>query len=96
MNKKAQAGMGIWVIFGMMIGLMAWIAFTQMIVPLNDETQNARAVTGLDCDNSSISTGTKGTCVIVDFMGFGYSGAVIVVILGGIVGAIIKKKVDAN
>jgi len=94
MNKKAQAGMGIWVIFGMMIGLMAWIAFTQMIGPLTDEAQNARAVTGLDCDNTSISKGTKGTCVIVDFMGFGYSGAIITMILGAIVGAIIKKKTE--
>lgn len=96
MNRKAQAGMGIWVIFGMMIGAMIWLAFTQIISPLTDETQNARSVTGLDCDNTSISTGTKGTCVIVDAMGFGFSGTIIMMIIGAITGAIIKKKVDGN
>ena len=91
MNKKAQAGIGIWVIFGMMIGLMGWIAFTQMIVPLNDETQNARAVTGLDCDNSSISVGTKGTCVLIDWSLPYFVGVVLAVAFGGI-GAFATKR----
>ncbi len=100
MNNKADASMGVWLFFGMMIGLMIWIAYTQMIGPLTDATQDARAATtaagfsGLDCDNSSISIGTKGTCVIVDFMGFGWSGGVIAMILGALGAAIIKKKTE--
>lgn len=94
MNKKAQSGgMLVWGFFGMMIGLMLWIAYTQMAGPLNDATQDARAVTGLDCTNTSISTGTKATCVIVDFMGFGWAGAIITMIFGALAGAIIKKTV---
>jgi len=86
----------------MMIGLMVWIAFTQMIGSLTDATQDARAATtssgtsGLDCDNSSISIGTKGTCVVVDFMGFGWSGAIITMILGALGAGILKKKIETN
>lgn len=92
MNKK---GFGHMVFFGMMIGVMIWIAFTQMLGPVTDEAQTARSVQQLDCDNSSISQGTKGTCVIVDWMVFGWSGAVIAAIIGAAGGGLLsiaKKK----
>ena len=93
MNKKATGGM---IFFGMMIGVMIWIAFTQLLGPITDATTTARSVSQLDCDNSSISIGTKGTCVIVDWTLFGYAGAVIAAIIGAAGGGFIdfqlKKK----
>ena len=93
MNKKAAGGM---IFFGIMIGVMVWIAFTQLLGPVTDATGNARSVSQLDCANSSISIGTKGTCVIVDWMLFGWAGAVIAAIIGaasgGLIDNLLKKK----
>lgn len=99
MNKKGTVGVG--VIFGMMIGVMVWIAFTQLIGITTDFTQDARASTtsygqsGLDCDNESISIGTKATCVVTDFMPFGWALAVFVSIfgtVGGVIGHVVQKQ----
>lgn len=95
MNRKAQ-GFAVYTFFGMMVGLMLWIGFTQMLGPATDAAADARSVQQLDCDNSSISIGTKATCVVVDFGVFGWSGAVITAIMGAVGGGlfskIIKKK----
>ena len=85
MNKKAGGGM---IFFGMMIGVMIWIAFTQLLGPVTDATGEARSVSQLDCDNSSISTGTQATCIITDWMLFGWAGAVIASIIGAAGGGI--------
>jgi len=90
MNNKAET-FGVMIFFGMMLGLMLWIAFTQMLGPATDATADARAVTQLDCANTSISQGTKATCVIVDFMVFGWSGAVIALIIGAASGGLLYK-----
>ena len=89
MNKKATGAM---LFFGMMIGVMVWIAFTQLLGPVTDASADARSVSQLDCDNSSISTGTKGTCVIVDWTLFGWAGAVIAGIIGIAGGSIIDSQ----
>ncbi|KKL06233.1 hypothetical protein LCGC14_2598070 [marine sediment metagenome] len=89
MNKKAAGGM---IFFGMMIGVMIWIAFTQLLGPVTTATGDARSVSQLDCANSSISTGTKGTCVIVDWMLFGWAGAIIAGIIGAAGGSIIDSR----
>ena len=93
MNKKA-AGAGIF--FGMMIGVMIWITFSQLLGPVKDQTQVARSADQLDCDNSSVSIGVKATCVIVDFTLFGWAGAVIATIIGaaggGLIDSLLKKK----
>ena len=88
MNKKATGTM---IFFGMMIGVMIWIAFSQMIDPVKDATITARSPSQLDCDNESISTGNKGTCVIVDWMLFGWAGAIIAMIFGAAGGGIVSR-----
>ena len=77
MNKKGQM-----IFFGIMISVMVWIAFSQMIGPVKDATRDARAADQLDCGNSSISVGTKATCVITDWTLFGWASAIIAVIIG--------------
>ena len=93
MNKKGAAGM---IFFGMMLGVMVWITFTQLLGPVTDASADARSAQQLDCDNESISQGTKGTCVVVDWMLFGWAGAVIAGIIGatggGLIGSFLKKK----
>ena len=89
MNKK---GTGAMLFFGMMIGVMVWIAFTQLLGPVTDASADARSVSQMDCDNSSISIGTKGTCVIIDWMLFGWAGAVIAGIIGAAGGGIIDSQ----
>lgn len=62
LNKKAQhifAGIGIFV--------MVFIVMVQFITPIKDQIIIARDVSALDCTNSSISTGVKATCVVVDW-----------------------------
>jgi len=94
MNKKGGSGVGIF--FGIMIAVMVWIAFSQLLGPMVTATSDARAVDQLDCDNSSISTGEKATCVIVDYTVFGFTAAIISVIIGlaggGLIGVLTKKK----
>ena len=92
MNKKGVAGM---IFFGMMISVMIWITFTQLLGPIQDSLEDARSVQQLDCANSSISIGTKATCVIVDYTLFGWAGAVIAAIIGAAGGGIfdfVRKK----
>ena len=88
-NKKAIGAM---TFFGMMIGVMIWIAFTQLLGPVKDSLEIARSVSQLDCTNSSISIGTKGTCVIVDWTLFGWAGAVIATIIGAAGGGFIDSQ----
>jgi uncharacterized membrane protein YgaE (UPF0421/DUF939 family) len=87
MNKKAAGTM---IFFGMMIGVMVWIAFTQLLGPVKDQLSDARSVSQLDCSNTSITTGTKATCVIVDWTLFGWAGAVIAAIIGAVSGGMIN------
>lgn len=89
MNKKGQM-----VFFGMMLSVMIWIAFTQLLDPVKDASGEARSVSQLDCDNSSISMGTKGTCVIVDWTLFGWAGAVITAIIGAAGGKILERSLE--
>ena len=88
-----SSGTVLWVFFGMMMGVMIWIAFSQLLGPIKDATSDARSVSQLDCDNSSITTGNKATCVVIDFMMFGFAGAVIAIIFGGIGGGLISKRI---
>ena len=61
-NKKGQA-----VFLGIMVFVMVFIVAVQFITPIKDQISDARSTDKLDCTNSSISVGTKGTCVIVDW-----------------------------
>ncbi len=88
-NKKAAGGM---MFFGMMIAIMLWISFTQLLGPATDATASARSVSQLDCANSTISIGTKATCVITDWMVFGWAGAIIALIIGAAGGGLIDRQ----
>ena len=94
MNKNGTARTTMFVFFGIMISVMLWIAFTQLLDPVTDATTTARSVSQLDCDNSSISQGTKGTCVIVDWTLFGWAGAIIAVIIGSAGGKLLDMSVE--
>ena len=93
MNKK---GLGAMVFYGVMISVMLWVAFTQTLGPIKDATETARAADQLDCNNASISSAVKGTCVIVDYALFGWAGAMIAMVIGaaggGLVDLLIRRK----
>ncbi len=90
MDNKGQA-----IFFGMMIGVMVFIALTQMITPIKDSITEAREVGNLDCTNSSISIGTKATCVIVDWTLPYYVGGALAAAIGGM-GVLGLKKLVKN
>lgn len=69
MNNKGQT-----VFAGIMIFFMVFITIISLIEPLKDQITTSRDVSHLDCANSSISVGTKGTCVVVDFTLFYFVG----------------------
>jgi hypothetical protein len=92
--KKAQFGMGAMAFYGMILGITVWIAFSQLIGPAADATQDSRSISGLDCANASISTGTKGACVVTDWFVFGWAGAVIAGIIGIATGGFIGNKIS--
>lgn len=62
LNNKGQA-----VFLGIMVFVMVFIVMVQFITPIKNQISEARASDKLDCTNSSISVGVKGTCVIVDW-----------------------------
>lgn len=59
---------GQYVFAGIMIFVMVFIGTVALIEPLKDMIGWSRNASNLDCGNSSISAGTKATCIIVDFV----------------------------
>ena len=78
-QKKGQA-----IFIGIMIFVMLFIVIVQFINPLKDEITTARSVDNLDCGNSSITVGTKATCIVVDFTLFYFIGIAIAAGAGAI------------
>ena len=75
MNKKGQMAM-----VKVMMFIMVFIAVVLFIDPLKEQISTSRSVSNLDCGNSSITTGNKATCIIVDwglpyFIGIGLAAA---------------------
>ena len=62
-NRKGQAAL-----VALAIGIFIFFLGLSFIDPLKDVITEARAVGQLDCDNSSITDGTKTTCLIVDLI----------------------------
>jgi hypothetical protein len=60
MNRRGQTLVPV----GIMVAFMIFIATVVMIEPMKDILGTGR--TDLDCANSSISTGTAMTCIVVD------------------------------
>jgi len=61
MNKRGQAAM-----VGLMIGVFIFLLGMGFIDPMRDVITEVRSTSQLDCDNSSISDGSKMTCLAVD------------------------------
>ena len=84
MNKKGQV-----LVTGFLIGIFLLITSIILIPPMKEIIQDARSVTKLDCTNTSISTGTSATCLVVDITMPYYISMAIV--LGFGTGIAIKK-----
>jgi len=69
MNKKGQT-----LFYGFMIFLMIIISVIAILDAFKGNIENARSADNLDCDNTSISVGSKGTCILVDFSMFYFVG----------------------
>jgi hypothetical protein len=83
MNKKGQA-----VMVGIMIAIMVFIIAVNFITPIKDVVTQARSSSNLDCDNTSITTGNRMTCIAVDLYLFNFIG---IAIFGGLAYIIGKK-----
>lgn len=80
MNKKAQTTIGLAIITAIMIFLVGMI----MVNFVRADVLTVRETTNLDCTNSSISDGSKLTCLAVDAT-VPYFMVVILSIAGGVI-----------
>ena len=81
LNKKGQV-----IFFGIMVAIMTFIVLVQFISPIKDQVIISRNATNLDCDNTSISTGQRMTCVVTDLFLFYFFAAGIATAIGFITG----------
>lgn len=68
-SKKSQS-----VFLGIMISIMVFLALVGMIPAFKDIIIEARNPDNMDCDNTSITTGEKASCILVDFWMFYFIG----------------------
>jgi len=61
MKKKGQAA-----VYGLMVAIFVILVSIMLAEPLRDTIDIGRSPSNLDCGNSSISTGTKLSCLVVD------------------------------
>ena len=87
MNKKGQ-----WVLVGIMVFIMTFIVIVQFIPILKDQIITARSSPYLDCTNSTITTGTKMTCIVTDLTLFYFVGVAIAAAAGYLGGKAIKYR----
>ena len=71
-NKKAQV-----FLTGVMVAVMLFIVAVIFIQPIKEVVEDARSADMLDCTNSSISTGTRMTCILTDLYLFYFFGMII-------------------
>ncbi len=67
MNKKGQQ-----FLIGLGISLIGLIFIIGVFPLLKDVVVDARAVENMDCTNTSISSGSKATCIGIDYAPFGW------------------------
>jgi hypothetical protein len=60
-----------------MIGILVFLIVLAVSPILKEITEEARDPSHLDCSNSSISTGTKATCIVTDLYLFGFIASVL-------------------
>jgi len=85
-HKKAQA-----ILVGVMIAFIILIALIQLIDPLKEQITTVRNADNLDCANSSITTGQKSTCILVDMSMFYFVGVSLAAAIGFITLRRIRK-----
>ncbi len=61
MNKKGQA-----LIFGIMLMILALVVVSIVIHPLVEVIDLTRSADSLNCTSTTISTGRRATCLVVD------------------------------
>lgn len=83
MNRKSQA-----IFVNIMIAIMVFIVAIILIVPLKDVITTGRDADHLDCENTSITTGARVTCILVDLWLFYFVG---VCIGGGLAFITVKR-----
>ena len=71
MNSRGQMFLGI------MLFIMIFIILVITIPVLKEVMEIGRDADHLDCDNSSISTGVKATCVVTDIGLFYYAASLL-------------------
>lgn len=86
MNKK-----GVPQLVGIMIGFLVIITAIAISPAMKEQVSDAR--TNLDCTNTSLSPAETGTCILVDWLFFGFIGMMLLVGIGYIV---IKRLVIGN
>lgn len=67
LDNKGQA-----IVAWIMIGVIVFIFIVQLITPLKEMVIEQRA--NMDCSNSSIPTGTKAACIMMDWYTFYFIG----------------------
>lgn len=74
LNKTGQSAL-----VGLMIGIFVFMLAMVFIAPIKDTITWTRGSEQLDCNNASISDGSKMTCLIVDLI-FPYFIAVVLAV----------------
>ena len=69
MNKRGES-----VFLRVMIFVMLFVTLIQLVGPMKDEIIRVRNPSNLDCDNVTISTSDKSTCILADFSLFYFFG----------------------
>lgn len=78
MNRKADT-----VFMGIVFGIMIFVAGTLFISFISDRVADLAGSTGLNCDDSTISDGVKGACLITELV-VPYFIIIIVSLAGGL------------
>jgi hypothetical protein len=76
-GKKGQV-----LLYSLMIVVFVFIIAIIMIEPIKTFITTARDHNNLDCSNTSISTGTRMACLVVDLYMFYFIGAVLAASIG--------------
>ena len=78
-SKKGQL-----IFLGFMIGIVVFIIAVMFLPVIKDLASDVRSPSKLDCGNTTISTGTKMTCIVVDISPFYLFGAALAAAVGAI------------
>ena len=89
LNKRAQ---GIAIFAGIMTFIIVFAAVINLIPSLKIQINQARNADHLDCANTSISVGEKGSCILVDLQMPYFIAIVLSTAAGFIVGNRLKRQ----